>query len=233
MMKKLIICSFLLLTFTTQGQLRNAVDPQNNNLAALATFGPDGANIGTSSTVINPPKNIKGRFHLFKTWNNIAVFTVLNSDKKLLLKNINYNIDRDVFESQINKDSVFVFNFENIEEITINSRTFKNMYFPAVRGTKTFEVIYEGDKFSILKEYYMYLLEGSNNPQVNRPSKYVQKFSYYVKRKNSFKTFKLKKKNILELVGGRADDLEAFASENKLSFKKDSDVKQMLTNFLN
>lgn len=223
----------LLISGFAFGQLRNAVDPQNNNLAALATFGPDGANIGTSSTVINPPKNIKGSFHLFKTWNNIAVLTVLNYEKKLLLKNINYNIDRDVFESRINKDSVFVFNFENIEGITINSREFQYLYFPAVRGNKTFEVVYDGGDFSILKEYYMYLVEGSDNPQVNRPSKYVQKSKYYIRRNNSFKTFKLKKKNILEIVGDRASDLEAYVEENKLSYKKDSDVKQMLTNFLN
>jgi len=225
----MLLCS----TSLVVAQLRPTVDTNNNNLAALATFGPDGANIGASSLVINPPKRVNGSVHLFKSWNNIGVFSILNNDKKLLIKNINYNVDRDVFESQIGKDSVFTFNFQNIENITINSREFKNLYMPGERANKTFEVIYEGGDFSLLKEYFVVVLEGSDNPQVNRPSKYVQKSNYYVKRNNSFKLFKLKKKNVLKLVKRKADDLEAYVSENNLSYKKDADVKRMLTNFLN
>ena len=85
----------------------------NNNLAALATFGPDGANIGSSSVVINPAKNVQGSYHLFESWNNRGVFVFDESDQKYLLRNINFNLDRQVFESKVGRDSVFTFSFDN------------------------------------------------------------------------------------------------------------------------
>ena len=55
-MKKLMIVlvSFI---FTGYGYAQ-AVNPNNNTLGALATYGPDGANIGGSTIVRNPPRPI-------------------------------------------------------------------------------------------------------------------------------------------------------------------------------
>lgn len=227
-MKKLSL--YMLLFVTAYGfSQTTGVDPNNNILGALATYGPDGSNVGASSMVFNPPKNIKGSIHLFDTWRNTSVFEVNGSEKKLLLKNINYNIDRDVFESQIGKDSIFTFNFENIKNITINSREFQNIYAPSFSANKTFEVIYQDDSFALLKRYYLTVTEGSDNPMVNRPSKFVQKSEYFVKKGNSVRPFKMKKKDIMALARKKSKDLDAFAKENGLSYKKDNDVKRMLT----
>ena len=77
---------------SAQAQLQTTVNANNNNLGALATYGPDGANIGNTSLVINPPENIEGSLYLFDDWDNKGVF-VTTVDRKLLIRNINFNID--------------------------------------------------------------------------------------------------------------------------------------------
>jgi len=227
---KTLISIFTILVFSiTYAQNETTLTQNNNVLAAVAAFGPDGANIGMSSSIIfNPKKNIEGSVYLFKEWNNTAVF-IADNEKKLLLKNINYNIERGLFESQIGKDSIFTFNFISIKEVIINARVFQSIKLPSMRKNKTFEIVYEGDNYSVLKEYYVSITEGSTNPLINRPSsKYVQRSNYYLKEGETISPFKLRKKSILKLVGDDSDKLEAHNKKYRLSYKKDFDVKKML-----
>lgn len=198
----------------------------------LAAIGAGAQNLGASSVIFNPIKNIVGSVHLFQTWNNTGVFVVPETNRKYLIRNINYNIRRGVFESQISKDTIFTFTFQYIDMIVVNSRKFKNMYVPALRGNKTFEVIYENDEFAILKDHYLTIREGSDNPMVKRLSRYEQQYTYQIKRGNSFKIFRMRKRNILELMGSEAEAAEAYAEEQRMSYKNDQDVKRLLTNFL-
>lgn len=209
------------------------VNPNNNNLAALATFGPDGANIGSSSIVVNPPSNVQGAIHLFPSWRNTGVFTVTGLNKKLLIRNINYNLRRQVFESKMGRDSIFTFSLDNVEELLINQREFRSLFVPGERGYRLFEVIFEADSFAILKSHYLTVNEGSDNPMVNRPSRYVQSQDYYIKRGNSYKPFRMRKKDVLRAAADQAGAVEDFADEHDLSFKKDQDVKRMLTEIIN
>jgi len=233
-MNRILALLFIAFTIGTGlAQDRDPVNANNNNLAALATFGPDGANIGSSSVVINPAKNVQGSYHLFKNWNNRGVFVFDDSDKKYLLRNINFNLDRQVFESKVGKDSVFTFSFDNVKSIVVNGREFKNMYVPGQRGNKTFEIVFEGTDFAIVKENYITITEGSDNPMINRPSKFVKEEDYFVRRGNSMKPIRLKKSTILKLAGSEADQLEDYVKKNRLSYKEDADVRQMLNFALN
>lgn len=211
-------------------QLQTTVNANNNNLGALATYGPDGANIGASSTVINPPEQIDGSLHLFESWNNKGVFKT-KEGKQLLIRNINFNVDLNTFESEISKDTVFTFSFDNIERVFVNSREFKAVFKPATGLYKVYEVIFSNTDFSILKEYYIEIKKGSSNPMINRRSKYVTQSEYYLEEGKRLSKFKLKKKNILKLVGDKAGEMLAFAKENRLSFKNELDVNRMLNYF--
>lgn len=226
-----IVVVAILSTSQLTAQIRQTtVNLNNNNLAALATFGPDGANIGAASTYFNPPKEIEGSYHLFDSFNNKGVFFT-NTDRQLLIRNINFNIITGLFESEIDDQTVFTFNFDNVDKVTVNGREFISILKPATGKSYVYEQIYEGEDFSILKQHFLRVKKGSDNPMAARPDKYVLKSSYILKKGKKMTAFKLKKKNILNLYGRRSADLEAFAKQNKLSFKNDADVNRMLNSF--
>lgn len=217
------------LTITAVGYAQdNAVDTNNNVLNALATYGPDGANIGASSIVRNPARPIDGTVYLFEGWNNNAVI-VTNTKKKFSIRNnINFNAKRNVFESKISKDSLFTFDFTNIEKILVNNRTFKNVYSPVDGGYRIFEVVTETDDFEIYKDYTIDIREGNPNPLLARANdKYIMRDGYYAKRGKSFKRLKLKKSEILKMAGSKSSSIEKYAKENNLNFKNERDLQKI------
>ena len=184
---------------------------------------------GGFATFFNPKKAAQGSVHLFKGWKNYAVI-ITNDDQKFSLNNINLNIERNTFESKISGDSLFTFNFNNIDRFVVNNRVFKNLYHN--NENRVFEMVYESDEFSVMKGYRVQLIEGSTNPMVNRKnSKLVQRSSYYVKKGSRIKSFKLSKKKVLGLVEGnqeRINKIEQYVKANRLSYKKSFDVQRML-----
>ena len=95
-----------------------------------------------------------------------------------------------------------------------------------------YEVIYGGTDFAILKRYRIDVKEGSDNPMVNRQSKYITMSEYFVQKGERLTSFKLKKRFVLNLVGNKASEMEAYARKNNLSFKKELDVNRILSYFL-
>ena len=94
------------------------------------------------------------------------------------------------------------------------------------------EVIVDHSAFALLKEYKIDIKIGEPHPLMLEPTtdEYIIKSSYYIKRGNGIEKFKLSKKNILGLVSKEnVKKMEQFVKENKLSYKKDKDVNQMLT----
>lgn len=206
----------------------------NNEIVirSLASLGAGAQNLGTSSVIFNPVKKVEGSVHLFESWRNTGVFFLPETDQKYLIRNINYNINRGVFESQVSKDTIFTFTFDFIEKIVVNSREFQNLYVPALRGNKTFEVIFENEELALLKDHYLMIREGSDNPMVMRPSRYDKQSDYKIKRGNSYKTFRMRKKDILDLLEDRSLEAEQFVREQRLSYKNDQDMKRLLTAFI-
>jgi len=231
-MKKIVLIIALVTAFAVRAQEEAPAINANNAIVIenLAGIGAGTQNIGSTSMIINPPKKVEGSVHLFKNWINRGVF-VTNEDKKYAIRNINYNVQRNVFESKIGQDSVFTFNTANIETIIINNRPFKSIYNPAVRAENIYEVIFENESFSILKKYELQVMEGSDNPMIIRPNKYILDDSYWVKKRNSVKAFKMKKKNIIKLAGKDAKALTKYADDNNLTFRDDADVTRILNGF--
>ena len=92
-----------------------------------------------------------------------------------------------------------------------------------------YQVVFESPEYSILKEYAIEIREANPNPMINRSKrKIIQKEYYYKLVGQRLERFKFKKKNILALAGDQAEQLEAYAKANKLSFKEDSDVADLL-----
>ncbi len=232
-MKKLMIVlvSFM---FTIGYGHAQAVDANNNVLNALATYGPDGANIGASSIVRNPPRPIEGTVYLFDSWNNNTLIVTTTQEKVIRLNsNINFNTKRNAFESKLDSETIFTFDFTNIDKIIINNRIFKNIYSPVDGGYRIFEVIAESKDFEIYKDYSIDIREGNPNPLLARANdKYIMKDSYYVKKGKSFKKLRLKKSDILKAAGSKSSIVEQYAKDNNLNFKNERDVQKIVSYYM-
>ena len=227
-MKKIMVIAALLICSSIIGQTNEGF-VQNNPTALAAAGNNNVRSQGQASLFINPAREIDGSIHLFDNWENTAIIHT-NDAQRFMLRNINLNLKRNTFESKISKDSLFTFNFNNIEKFVINNKVYKNYYWDD--DNKVYQVIYDGDDFQILKGYKLEFVEGSANPMLNRArDKYIQKEYYYLREEGRIKYFNLKKGRILKLLKGQEDKArkaEAYAKNNRLSFKRELDVQKIL-----
>ena len=199
------------------------------NFSAGFSMGGNDLNYG-STFFYNTRNVILGSVYLFDEWNNNAEIHTL-SNERFLVRNINLNINRNAFEAKLtDSDSIFSFNFYNIKQIVINDKTYKNYYYND--DNRVYEIIYESNNFSIMKGFSIKLVSSSGNPMVNRSNdKYAKFSSYFIKKNNSIKPFKLRKRSIYNLLN---DDkniisrIESYVVNKKLSYKREDDVVQIL-----
>ena len=192
----------------------------------------ESTNFGTSFFYNQPSKVILGSAYLFDEWNNDGEIQTLTGER-FLVRNINLNISRNAFEAKINdNDSIFSFNFNNIKQIIINGKYYKN-YFNN-EDNRVYELVYSGKTFSLLKGFTVKLVTGSGNPMVNRSNdKYVKKESYFIRStdKKTIESFKMNKRSLNKLFENNLKDVTrilAFIDSSNLSYKDEKDVIRML-----
>ena len=190
------------------------------------------SDFGTSFFYNQPNKFIIGSAYLFEEWNNNAEIQTLTGER-FLVRNINLNISRNAFEAKINdNDSIFSFTFNNIKQIIINGKSYKNYYYN--EDNRVYELIYSGRNFTLLKGFDVKLVTGSGNPMVNRSNdKYVRKESYFIRSKSdkTIENFKMNKRSLNRLFEKSAVDLNrilGFIDSGNLSYKDEKDVISML-----
>ena len=192
----------------------------------------ESTNFGTSFFYNQPSKVILGSAYLFDEWNNDGEIQTLTGER-FLVRNINLNISRNAFEAKVNdNDSIFSFNFNNIKQIIINNKYYKNYFYN--EDNRVYELVYTGDTFSILKGFSVKLVTGSGNPMVNRSNdKYVKKESYFIRStdKKTIESFKMNKRSLNKLFENSFKDVSrilAFIDSANLSYKDEKDVIRML-----
>ena len=216
--------------FTFSCAIAQTNDNIVNNQAAFVgvTANANSSAYGASAYFVNPERAVDGTVYLFEDWNNAGI--IYAADQRFALNNINLNIERNSFESKVGKDSLFSFNFNNIEKFVINGRTFKNYYWDD--DNRVYEIIYEAENWSIIKGFKIVEVTGSANPMLNRSrDRMVRKFFYYLKNDQGIHSFKLKKNKILKLLaeeGKQTDEVENFAKQNKLSYKDENQLRKIL-----
>ncbi len=218
----------------------NAQDEASNNESfvrnmdqALNTLNTNNVS-GTSFYFSNPKREIKGSIHLFKDWENRGVL-VTEKGEKFKVKNVNVNLKNQTFESKFHRDSIFTFSFSDLDRFVINNKAYKNFYYD--EDNRIYELIYESEKFAILKGYRLELVEGSANPMLNRKDdKYLTKDNYYLFADDAIKPFKLRKKRILRLISdnqSKQDKVQKYVKDKKLSYKNEFDVNKILSYGMN
>ena len=211
----------------------NVVIAQTNLGTDFNALGSNASSdFGTSFFYNQPNKFIIGSAYLFEEWNNDAEIQTLTGER-FLVKNINLNISRNAFEAKINdNDSIFSFTFNNIKQIIINGKSYKNYYYN--EDNRVYELIYSGRNFTLLKGFDVKLVTGSGNPMVNRSNdKYVKKESYFMRSNNekTIENFKMNKRSLNRLFEKSAVDLNrilGFIDSGNLSYKDEKDVISML-----
>ena len=190
------------------------------------------SDFGTSFFYNQPNKFIIGSAYLFDEWNNDGEIQTLTGER-FLVRNINLNISRNAFEAKINdNDSIFSFTFNNIKQIIINGKSYKNYYYN--EDNRVYELVYSGNNFTLLKGFNVKLVTGSGNPMVNRSNdKYVKKESYFIRSKSekTIENFKMNKRSLNRLFEKSAVDLNrilGFIDSGNLSYKDEKDVISML-----
>ena len=192
----------------------------------------ESTNFGTSFFYNQPSKVILGSAYLFDEWNNDGEIQTLTGER-FLVRNINLNISRNAFEAKVNdNDSIFSFNFNNIKQIIINGKYYKNYFYN--EDNRVYELVYSGKTCSILKGFTVKLVTGSGNPMVNRSNdKYVKKESYFIRStdKKTIESFKMNKRSLNKLFENNLKDVSrilAFIGSGNLSYKDEKDVIRML-----
>ena len=202
----------------------------NNTAQSLLRAGDSNQGSFSGATYfVNPSRDIKGSIYLFDTWDNYSVI-YLDDNQRLILNNVNINMQRNSFDSKISQDSIFTFNTNNIVKFIINNKVYKNLY--SEDGKRIYEIIYEEEgNFTILKGFGIKLIQGSANPMVNRKDdKFAKTETYFLSQGTStIKPFRLSKKKVLGLISDNQDrvaKLEKFMKNNNLSYKKSEDIKK-------
>ena len=213
--------------------ISNAVLSQTNTQTDFrSALTGESTNFGTSFFYNQPSKVILGSAYLFDEWNNDGEIQTLTGER-FLVRNINLNISRNAFEAKVNdNDSIFSFNFNNIKQIIINGKYYKNYFYN--EDNRVYELVYSGKTFSILKGFTVKLVTGSGNPMVNRSNdKYVKKESYFIRStdKKTIESFKMNKRSLNKLFENNLKDVSrilAFIGSGNLSYKDEKDVIRML-----
>ncbi len=168
-----------------------------------------------------------GTVYLNDTWAEKGY--VYAGDKKFVFPKMNFHVAEGAVVSKFQQDSIFTFGTTGYDKIVFNNTVFKSIYTPARGGNVMYEVVFESPEFSILKTYSIEVRESSPNPMVNRSRRKIVKNSHYSKLEGTkIRDFKLKKKDVLALAGDQKKALENYAKSNRLSYKDDEDVSQML-----
>ena len=231
---KLILTLAWLLTFTiaaAQNTESTTTAVTNNSSDAMLTASNGmKSSYGASAYFVNPARAVDGTVYLFEDWNNTGVIHA-TTNHRYSLRNINLNIERNSFESKVGQDSLFSFNFNNIEKFIVNGRIFKNYYWND--DNRVYEIIYEGKDWSIIKGFKIVEVTGSANPMLNRTrDRMVRKSFYYLKDDKGINSFILKKKRVLKLLSNNdkavSSKIANYAKANKLSFKKEDDLRKIL-----
>ena len=169
-------------------------------------------NFGSAATFYNPDPQIEGTVYLYDDWKNKAI--IYTADRKFSVPNMNLNLERNTFESKFGRDSLFTFNFNNIDRFVINNKVFKNFYHDG--ENKVFQELYNGNGIQIYKYYKLKLIKGSDNPMLSRSKdKYIKRSYYVVKKDNALTSLKLKRKELMKYVADKeqADKILAFVKK--------------------
>lgn len=177
-------------------------------------------------------RGVDGTAYLYDSWSNKGA--VYLGKKVFKLNNINYHIEQSIFLTKIENDSLFVFDFDLVDKIEVNNRTFKRMYNSKEGKHIVYEIVHKNKDFSLLKQHSLSVVKSSPNPMVNRPKPKIRRAAnYYVSKAGVIQSFKLKKSAVLALLDSdTSKSFKAYMDRYNLSYKNETDLQKAFINVL-
>lgn len=188
------------------------------------------------------PEEYKGSFYILDEWSRGDA--VLLSGDSLTDYPLKYDIEHQRLEILVEgkvkileRSELFSFNWlnkaKNDKQYFFNASDFKYLEPPAVG---MFEILVDGDELKLFSLKETKLREGNYNQQIDigdRRPKIIQGESFYIWREGIvFKLSKNKRKTLVHFRG-KAKEIEAYAKENGLGFKKREDLVALVNYYLN
>ncbi|CAL2086663.1 conserved protein of unknown function [Tenacibaculum sp. 190524A02b] len=234
-MKKLIYLTFFIYTLTAKsqgGKLTLASQSPKAEIQRPMFFNPQmigGSLQNTNVRTYNKMdvfKGVKGSFYLYDHWNNTSTI-ISHSDKRYIIKNLNFDLDEEKFLSKISNDSVYI--YQNLKKVIIGKKSFIDI------NDKFYEEVCHG-KINLLKNYSGKLKKAVINKMTNqqvKPAEYIKVTKLYIYKDDiqSLKKIKLKKSSINNLFSDKKELILSYIQKNKLSYGKESDFLKMIDYF--
>jgi len=120
---------------------------------------------------------------------------------------------------------------ENITWRDVNGKeeTLINWSSIEVSQTGFYSVIYDGEK-SVIKKIGLQIIDSNYNAMLdvgNKDNKYTQKNDYFFIENGKVKKTRKKKKEVLNFLADRKDQISNYAKENNLKYSSDDDLKKI------
>lgn len=215
-MKNVLIVVFILFTFNINGQRGNS-SSFDTRIGSIASS--DGVMAKFYRLHQNDKESISGSRYVFSDFKQKGIFYINNKAYTVYGANIDV-ISNDIV-SLVGTDSILVYNKNKIDSLHINQKKYlknSNHIF--------YEVLFKGNKLSFLKKHKGIITEGYKNVMKGTEEKEGYKITteYYIKKDGVYTPVKLKKKEVLNILTTHKNEIVKFAKENKLSYKKESDL---------
>ncbi len=211
---RIFIILFAFVSITSFAQ--DAVDNTTSMQSASTAYA--GAGMWTVSKPLDA--SIQGTPYLFPNWEgNFQITSKEGIQYKLY--NLNYNLSSKKLETVLAKDSVFQYDVSKIDYVKNFNRKYK------VINTELYQELVYGEKISLLKGFYATVIDGVISPltqQYTTPNRYSQKSKYFYLKGEQFLEIKLKKKDVLNAFGDKAEQIKKYAKDSNLSFGDETDV---------
>ena len=167
---------------------------------------------------------IEGSKYLFEDWNDDYLVVDLQGNE-FKLTNLNYDIVAKELETKISNDSIFIYNYNNLDYFVHKKQIYK------IYNEQVFLQVSNNEKFSLLKQFSVSIQNAVINPMTKEemsPKKYILHTKYKILKENKLYDFKLNKKSFLDFFPNAKDEVLTFVKQNKLSFSNESDAVRIL-----
>lgn len=174
---------------------------------------------------------IKGSVYLYEEWDAKGTVKTRKGDL-IKINDLNYDTENDNFVVKFSKDSLYVFDNKDIDEVVMNNRKFKE--YTLDNEDRLLEVLAFNDDLEIVKKHYNIIKKGLTDPLTQKKDKdtYIKKYTVYLKKGDSFEEIRISKKSFSKLFGKNAKKVREYISKNDMSLKDDKNLQKIL-NFNN
>lgn len=178
-------------------------------------------------------ESTKGSVYYNDLWNQGDIYLysgemIKNYPLKCDLKNLKVEIKVDT--------SVKVLNFAAVKKIewydkSVNKKTLINCgEFSDFHGIAGFYELISDGKIKLLKKTDLAVVEANYNTLMSVGSKashYEKVAKYYIENNGKIREIRKGKHPVLKIMSDKSSQIDLFAKENKLSFKKDTDLEKI------